>query len=313
MPTRKQRVFLPWCRLAVPQGSVTGGSGCRRLTFFIVIPQLRLAEIVRERFGIKLESMQSSRIDRALARAAETLDVAPDAAVDWLASGASDLALWQDVIELLLVRETSFFRHRAWFTRLENDVLVPLIAAKRAAGVRRISVWSAGCASGEEPYSIAIALDQALHGEQWDVRIIGTDLNERALEAARIGRYRAWALREVDVTLRARYFTEIGPDCFEIAKSIREKVSFYAVNLVDTPGIANIDLLVCRNVLIYLTAEHQAALARRLTECLALDGWLAVAPVEANAEWFPELEAVRLPSAIFFHYVRTGDELGLPA
>jgi chemotaxis protein methyltransferase CheR len=254
--------------------------------------------------------MQSNRIDLALARATAALRVSPDAAVDWLATAGTDQAVWQDLIELLLVRETSFFRHNAWFASLEDQVLAPLIAAKRA-GVKRLNVWSAGCASGEEPYSIAIALDGMLRGENWEVRIIGTDVNERALDAARTGRYRAWALREVDAALRARYFTEVESDVFEIAKSIREKVSFYAVNLADTPGIANIDLLVCRNVLIYLTPEHQAGLARRLAECLASGGWLAVAPVEANSEWFPGLRPLRLPSAIFFQYARTGEELSL--
>jgi chemotaxis protein methyltransferase CheR len=275
-----------------------------------VVPWLRLSEIVKERFGIKTESLQPSRVDGAVSRAVSVLQVSPDAAVDWLATAASDDALWQDLIELLLVRETSFFRHNAWFASLEEEVLTPLIATKRA-GAKRLNVWSAGCATGEEPYSIAIALDQLLRGEDWEVRIIGTDVNERALASARIGRYRAWALREVDAALRARYFTEVEPDVFEIAKSIREKVSFYAVNLVDTPGIANIDLLVCRNVLIYLTPDHQTALARRLAECLAFNGWLAVAPVEANSEWFPGLRPLRLPSAIFFQYARTGDELSL--
>lgn len=276
-----------------------------------MVPRLRLSEIVKERFGIKTESMQFGRIDAAVSRAVNALRISPDAAVDWLAKAAPDEALWQDVIELLLVRETSFFRHNAWFASLEEQVLAPLIAAKRL-GEKRLNVWSAGCASGEEPYSIAIALDQLLRGESWEVRIIGTDVNERSLEAARTGRYRAWALREVDAITRARYFTEVEPDVFEIAKSIREKVSFYAVNLVDTPGITNIDLLVCRNVLIYLTPEHQTALARRLAECLAYDGWLAVAPVEANSEWFPGLRPLRLPSAIFFQYAHTGDEVSLP-
>ena len=255
--------------------------------------------------------MHSNRLDEALARASAVLGVSPNAAIEQLVVDASDLPLWRDVIEVLLVRETSFFRHRVWFTSLEDHVLVPLIAAKRAAGSKRLNVWSAGCASGDEPYSIAIVLDRLLEGEDWDVRIIGTDVNECALDAARIGRYRAWALREIDPGLRERYFDEIEPDYFEIAKSIRERVNFYGVNLIDTPGIANIDLLVCRNVLMYFTPENQHAVAARLRECLAPGGWLAVAPVEANAEWFGDLRALRLPSAIFFEYTRSADEMSL--
>lgn len=262
---------------------------------------MRLRERVAERFGLRDSALSDQRVDAALALlGAAQLDALPS-----LPDGAP---AWQHALDQLVVGETNFFRQRPWFARLEEVVLAPLIADRMRTGCRRLRIWSAGCATGEEPYSLALVLRRLLQGlGEWDVRIVGTDVSSAFLAAARRAVYRPWALREVDPELRARAFHSVDRGCFELAPAMRANVSFAVHNLAaDVPlppalALGDVDLAVCRNVLMYLEPEQQRAVARRLARTLAPGGWLAVAPIEANREWFPELTLVNAPSAIFFH------------
>jgi chemotaxis protein methyltransferase CheR len=270
-----------------------------------VVLRQRLRQLATERLGLAATALPDARVDAALERM--SLDgPSPAQHLDALASLASDAPAWQPVIEALVVGETSFFRHTAWFLQLERRVLKPLIDTCRETGVKRLRIWSAACATGEEAYSIAIILDRLLQRfGDWDIRIIGTDVNAAFVAAARVARYRAWSLRELDANTRLRYFQKTGDGRFELVPEIRAMVSFETLNLVDAPphdgpDIAECDLIICRNVLMYLSPESQRAVADRLAGNLALHGWLAVTPVEAEPDWFRSLERVNVPSAIFF-------------
>jgi chemotaxis protein methyltransferase CheR len=171
-------------------------------------------------------------------------------------------------------------------------------------------VWSAGCSTGPEPYSIAILLDRLLPDRaRWDVRVRATDINPAALEEARRGLYRAWSLRDLPAALRDRYFARRGPDRFELDPAIRGMVAFEAGNLTREPPpsteAGSMDLILCRNALMYLTPEAFQATVARLQRALAKRGWLVVAPVEAYSERFRPLTAVNFPGAIFFRKGRT--------
>ena len=111
----------------------------------------------------------------------------------------------------LTIGETYFFRHRAQFDALERTILPDLIA--RRSQERRLRIWSAGCATGEEPYSLAILLDRMLPDrEAWSVMILGTDINRASLEQAQRGTYRSWSFRGVDQATQRRYFTRSGDE-----------------------------------------------------------------------------------------------------
>jgi chemotaxis protein methyltransferase CheR len=210
------------------------------------------------------------------------------------------------------VGETYFFRDRASLTALEQHVLPSLIAAQRVKGILQLRVWSAGCATGEEPYSLAILLDRLLPDRShWYVMIRATDINPEALEAAQRGLYRAWSLRETPVWLRERYFCRRSAATFEVDPQMRRMVTFGPCNLADDADLAtvantnSVDVILCRNVLMYFTPEAQRAVVAQFHRALAPGGWLVVGAVEASAELLRPLVPITFPGAILFHKAST--------
>lgn len=259
----------------------------------------RLRDLVGERLGLRASALPDSRIDVALGRLESDLTT--------LSTLPTTAPAWQTVIDALVVGETNFFRQRAWFAQLEEHALAALIAARGRGGRRRLRIWSAGCATGEEPYGIALVVRRLLRGlGHWDVRIVGTDVNVASLDAARLGRYRAWSLRELEPEMRTYTFTPVEGGRFELDRAVRAAVTFATLNLAEDEPLpaplvrGDVDLVICRNVLMYLTPDAQRIATSRLAGALGPDGWLAVAPIEANPEWFPQLHVVNVPSAIFF-------------
>lgn len=271
-------------------------------------PKTRLRELAEARLGLAPSAMVDARIEDALARL-------PDgaASLDALASLAVDAPLWQTVIAALTIRETNFFRHPAWFAQLEEHILRPLIERRNGVGPKRLRVWSAGCATGEETYSLAIMIARLLRrSEGWGISITGTDLSAAVLAEARRGIYREWSLREVDAATRVQHFRKLESQ-FELLPETRAMVSFEPLNLVadepwNDPRLLDVDLIVCRNVLMYLAPERQRAVAQRLISSLAPDGWLATAPAEATAAWFRPLTPFNVPSAVFFRHAPPANE-----
>jgi chemotaxis protein methyltransferase CheR len=175
----------------------------------------------------------------------------------------------------LTIGETYFFRESGALALLEGDIL----PAHRATGdlSRPLRIWSAGCASGEEPYSIAMLLREI--GWHSPVRVLATDIARPRLDAARRGRYTRWSLRGVADQRIDRWFARRGQH-FILDDSIRASVEFRALNLVadEYPSVASDtadqDLVLCRNVLIYFDLKTVAAIATRLLDALRPTGWL---------------------------------------
>lgn len=255
----------------------------------------RLRELTTGRLGLAPSALVDTRIDTALGRLAER-----GFALETLATLAFTTPAWQAVIEAVTIGETNFFRQPAWFAQLERQILRPLLERREP---KRLRIWSAGCATGEEAYSLAILVSRlAREADGWDIGITATDINLAFLAEARAATYREWALREVDEPTRAEHFRTLESGRFELRAATRDRVSFEPVNLCgDRPLPAGVDLIVCRNLLMYLAPERQPAIAQRLVGSLAPGGWLATAPAEASAEWFLPLTPVNVPSAIFFH------------
>ena len=180
--------------------------------------------------------------------------------------------------------------------------MLPALLAGRAT-TAHLRLWSAGCSTGEEAWSLAILLERLLP-TGWDARVLATDVDEAALERAERGIYGARSFRGVPDSVRARWFTAAGPGRWEVAPPLRRRVRFAVLNLVadDYPSSGNgtgaVDLLLCRNVLMYLTPGARAAVAVRLARSLAPGGWLAVAPAEVSSAGFPDLAVRQFPLAI---------------
>lgn len=185
--------------------------------------------------------------------------------------------------EELTVTETYFFRNHEQFDALAAVVFPDRL--RRQTSLRRLSLLSAACASGEEAYSLAMAATQALPDAGWQADIRAADLNPAALAKARHGRYSAWSLRETSAEAKKRWFIPEGP-LMAVDPAIRRVVRFESANLVDpqTPlwqSASSYDVIFCRNVLMYFSTEQRRAVIDRLTNALLPGGYLFLGHAES--------------------------------
>lgn len=221
------------------------------------------------------------------------------------AAASIDERVLHTVIEGITVGETYFFRNAAQFTALRDAILPDLIT--RRAAIRSLRFWSAGCATGEEPYSLAILLRDVLPDpSSWQITILATDINTTFLERARAGVYGAWSFRETDPAVRDRYFERVEGVRWRIRSDLRHQVLFTRLNLVedDYPAITNgttmQDIILCRNVLIYFDDDTIRAVVRRLYRALTPGGWLIVGHAEARSDFFAGFEVVNFPGTVTY-------------
>ena len=233
-----------------------------------------------------------------------------------LASGAGDAANYLSLLERdeaewnaleaeVTIGETFFFRDAAQFDAL-RDTILPALIAHRAAE-RRLRIWSAGCSSGAEAYSVAILLRRLL-GEahrNWRISILGTDINERALATARAACFSPWALRGMTAADRDRDFLPAeGGRSWQLRPEHRTTARFERGNLLDLltnslpAGMAGFDLILCRNVLIYLARAQVSAIVRALGGRLAQQGWMLLGHSEPDPAFSGFLRPVSLPGTI---------------
>ena len=264
-----------------------------------------LAELLLERTGLLFPVQKRRELEAKLVNhLRETPSVERDDFIERLK--ASDVEL-QSLVNHLTIGESYFFRNRPHFSALTSEIIPELIAANAAS--RKLRIWSAGCATGEEPYSLAIMLDESFPElKRWDVRIMATDINTSFLERARAGVYTRWSFRGVEERIVQKYFRPEGSTHFKLAPEIARAVEFGWLNLSRTPLAGRVlpepfDLVICRNVLIYFTFELANRVVQSLAETLKPDGFLIV----GHAESFPvlrELESVY--SHATYYYRRSG-------
>jgi len=187
-----------------------------------------------------------------------------------------------DVIyDLVTTNETYFFREPAQFTAFVEEIVPELVSGK---AVKKIRIWSAGCSSGEEPYSIAMLLQEAGWFDRASFEIFASDLNQQVLARARKGHYRETAFRSTDPTLREKYFARQADGSWHIADSIRNRVSFGRVNLYDEARVAvlgSLDVIFCRNVIIYFDDASKKSVIRNFYNRLLDGGYLLLGHSES--------------------------------
>jgi chemotaxis protein methyltransferase CheR len=243
------------------------------------LPMPELERILEGACGLAFAKGAARCLADGFAKAARDADVAPEAFLDRLLHGDEESVT--ALIENAVVGETYFFRHPEQFEALRR-VIVDAAPKDRA-----LSVWSAGCATGEEPYTIAMALLDAGRARCTD-RILATDVSTRALDAAAAAVYGPWSLRRIDPAVRTRHF-EGRPPRETVVRVVRERVRFERHNLVRDPAPgSDFDLVVCRNVLIYFRPPAAAAVAEKLFAAVRPGGVLLLGPVETPvAEGLP--------------------------
>jgi chemotaxis protein methyltransferase CheR len=243
-----------------------------------------MRRLIETETGMELGGDRAGRLRDAMAKALQTgrLPLANPTGLE----GGTPQAWVERLTAELTIGETYFFRNERHFTALRNHVLPEIV--RENAGKRQVRVWSAGCATGEEPYSVAILLDQLLSSAlPWQVSILGTDINQAFLEKARRGLYRQWSFRQTDIHRNQRYF-EPEQDAHRLAATIRERVHFAYLNLVKDvypsplTGTLGLDLILFRNVAIYLKPQVTQAIIERLRRALRPGGWLLLSETELN-------------------------------
>jgi chemotaxis protein methyltransferase CheR len=183
------------------------------------------------------------------------------------------------LVDSLSTNLTKFFREEQHFEYMCSRWLPGLLESKQSRHDFRIRGWSAGCSSGEEPYSIAITLLEAVQGRgRWDVKVLATDVSTRMLERAQEGLYGKDRVEPIPLPLRSRYLTrtrEAGEDVYEVGPNLRSVVILRYLNLVqDWPVKRPIDFIFCRNVMIYFDKPTQNRLINRFYDLLASGGVL---------------------------------------
>jgi len=260
----------------------------------------RVLELVQRRFGIRDSDYGASRIDAAVKLVLPTTEY-PD--VTQLLASVTDESTprWLfELVQFLTVGETYFFRDPAQIAAL-RDAILPEAIARRGIE-RRLRVWSAGCSTGEEVYTLAILLLQRNLGADWDISLVGTDVNRESLRVAREGRYPAWSFRSTPDTVRDRYF-EPGTGGWRLTEDVRHMARFSWMNLGADDLMAPVtdaDLVVCRNVTIYFDDVATQRLYRTLISALAPGGWLMLGPSDPLPTDTRNLERVEVAETILW-------------
>ncbi|HKV95518.1 MAG TPA: protein-glutamate O-methyltransferase CheR [Candidatus Angelobacter sp.] len=188
---------------------------------------------------------------------------------------------YDSLLQRLLTQETSFFRYPAVFEALEKKVLPDLHMKKFWESPRSLRIWSAGCATGEEAYSIAMTVADAIEfADAWNIHVLATDISRQALEHAEHGVYEPRDLEPVTPRQREQYFSSVGDHCL-VRPRIRNMVTFAPMNLAQVVYMGKFDCIFCMNVLIYFSEERQAQLVQRFYEYLEPGGYLFLGHAES--------------------------------
>ncbi len=267
----------------------------------------RFRAFVLERIGWDFPDGKQQTLARSLAEVlATTTCTTLDQFYELLRVTPSSSPLWDRLVAALTVGETYFFRNTPHFDALANEVL-PTLLTQREHLSRRIRIWSAGCATGEEPYSIAILLRELIPAlESWNVLILATDINRDALRRAREGVYGPWSFRGVAKRIQDAYFRLNPNRQFVLADEIKRMVTFDYLNLAQDPypALANntnaMDIILCRNVTIYFTPQVTQRVLASFNNCLTDGGWLVPGAAEPNMVFYNEFDVQNFPGAVLY-------------
>lgn len=275
----------------------------------------RLSDMIAQRLGLHFPPARHNALERGFRSAVPEFGFAdPAVCMDWLLAAPRTEQHEQILAAHLTVAETYFFREWKTLQALTGNILPSLINRRRGRD-QHLRILSAACCTGEEAYSLAILLHQLLPDMQdWRIELTATDINRHSLEKAAAGVYGKWSFRGVPALLKARYFTCTADGNHAVIPEIRNMVRFQTLNLAQdsypsrASGIHDMDIILCRNVLMYFTPDLVPRVINNLHDTLGDGGWLAVSPSEACSALFPRFEAVNFPGAILFRKKGAGCE-----
>ena len=267
----------------------------------------QLAELISNKMGLHFPKERWNDFERGLSAASKEFGFSNmHDCIDRLLSSELSKQQIEMLAGYLTVGETYFFREKKSFEILENQILPGLID-KRKQKEKTIKIWSAGCATGEEPYSIAILLTRIIPDlNDWNITILATDINPHFLKKAKEGCYGQWSFRDAPLWLKEQYFIKTGDNWFELLPSIKKMVQFNYLNLAENtyPSVLNqtnaMDIIFCRNVIMYFSSELIKKTIQKFYQSLVNGGWLIVSPVETSQYLFFSFEALNFGSITLY-------------
>ena len=269
-----------------------------------------VCEVIASRMGLYFPVERWIMLRRNLVLAARELGFQNiNGFIQWLLSSELNKDQIMILASNLTISETYFWREPQVFSALTDHILPGLIKSKKN-GEKSIRIWSAGCSTGEEPYSIAIALHKTIKKiEDWDINILATDINPKALDKAMTGIYGTWSFRNSPAWLKSGYFHHKEDRQYEIIPEIKKMVTFSCLSLVEMSAISNantMDIIFCRNVLMYFTSEWVSKISQNLFNSLSEDGWFVVSSSELSSYVFPQFTPVNFPGAVLYRKGKNG-------
>ncbi|MEO5377386.1 MAG: hypothetical protein H7832_06345 [Magnetococcus sp. DMHC-6] len=272
--------------------------------------------LIKHRCGLLFAGSREEQLTCAVARRCQYLKI--DHTEQYLHRLHNDATEFQNLIHLLTINETYFYRESEHL-HLLTEVLVPRLLARRQ-GERPVRIFSAGCSSGEEPYSIRMALQEKFGSAGRSLfTVLGGDIDQLALEKAFQGIYRSYSFRNLPNELQRRYFTPLSCGEWQLSSAIRESVSLFSFNLFsDTwpDSLYDLDVIFFRNVSIYFDTLPRRVIFTRLAERLAFGGSLIVGHTETLANDFGILPQIQAGGVFYFGHAVTPpaekEELSLP-
>ncbi|MEJ5347436.1 MAG: protein-glutamate O-methyltransferase [Desulfosoma sp.] len=247
----------------------------------------KFSALVYQEAGINLHDGKKSLLEARLAKRLRATGIdSPRAYLDFILSeeGREEYVRFFDAVSTNL---TFFFREPKHFEFLENVALPEIVERNRKSGTARIRMWSAGCSTGEEPYSMAMtvltSLDQPF---RWDFRVLATDISTRVLQTAMLGVYEQSKLANVPVALRQRFFEPLrdggSTKTYRVRDELKKIIAFRRLNLMDSfPFKGKFDVIFCRNVMIYFDKKTQESLIQKMAAYLHHGGYFFVGHSES--------------------------------
>jgi chemotaxis protein methyltransferase CheR len=261
------------------------------------------ADLVRSHCGLSFSVDTRFLLERRVARRMRELSISSISAYQYELRNESrrDGELAQ-LIDELVTNETYFFRERSQLAALVAEILPAALAARRERGSGPVSIWSAGCSSGEEPYSIVILAREAGFDPERDLRVYATDISRRMMKRARSGAYRETSFRETERALREKYFEE-KDGIWTVSDAVKKCVDFIHLNLLDRSRLAllgGMDVILCRNVMIYFDADTKREVIRTFEHKLHAGGHLLLGHSESLINITSGLELRHLRSDLVY-------------
>ena len=267
----------------------------------------RFSEFISSQLGLHFPKERWDNLERGINLASREFGFKDiGSCVQWLMSSPLTRSQIEILAAYLTIGETYFFREKKSFKVLEEYILPELIRSRRGTN-QSLRIWSAGCCTGEEPYSIAILLSKMLPDWQdWHITILATDINSHFLKKASEGIYSEWSFRDTPLWVKERYFRRIKKNQFEILPDIKKRVTFFYLNLAEGgyPPLLNnlhkLDIIFCRNVLIYFAPKEAKKVIQNFYLSLEEGGWLVTGSSEVSHILFSQFVAVHFPHTILY-------------